>query len=345
MPHLLDSFELKGLKLRNRIVMPPMCQYTVEARDGVATNWHFIHYASRAIGGTGLIILEMTGVEPDGRITDRDLGLWSDDQMEALRRIVDVCHAYGAKVGIQIGHAGRKAENAIDPVAPSPIPFSDAYRTPRELSIDEVQRIVDRFEAAFKRAVAVGVDTIEIHGAHGYLVHQFHSPYTNHRKDLYGEDKARFGVEIIERAKKVMPDSMPLILRISAIEYVEGGYGLDYSTELCHAYQKAGVDIFHVSSGGEGPIGSAGKPGSGPGYQVEFADHIRKTLDCPVIAVGRLEDPKLANQVIEEGKADLVAVGREMLRVPYWASEASLTLGKEPLTPKSYERAYHRLNR
>jgi NADPH2 dehydrogenase len=340
MPQIFDTFELNDLKLRNRIIMPPMCQYMVEARDGIATDWHFVHYVSRAIGGTGLIILEKTGVEPDGRITDRDLGLWSDEQIEPLQRIVDACHSYGAKVGIQIGHAGRKAENAIDPVAPSPIEFSDKYRTPRELTPTEVSGIIDDFEGAFSRAIEAGMDTIEIHGAHGYLIHQFHSSYTNHRSDRYGVDKARFGVEIIKRAKKVMPESMPLIFRVSAIEYVDGGYGLDYSTELCREYQKAGVDIFHVSSGGEGPIGSAGKPDAGPGYQVDFATHIRKALNCPVIAVGRLENPQLAAQVIQEDKADLVAIGREMLRSPYWANEASIALGKGPLTPKAYERGY-----
>lgn len=339
MPQLFDPFVHKGLQLRNRIVMPPMCQYTVEGKNGTANDWHLIHYASRAIGGTGLIIIEAAGIEPDGRITDRDLGLWSDEHIEPLRKIVDACHAYGAKVAIQLSHAGRKAENAVDPVAPSALAFSDKYRTPRELETDEVKEIVDKFEAAFKRAVEAGMDAIEIHGAHGYLIHQFHSPYTNHRTDAY-EDKTRFGKEIIERAKEVLPDSMPLIMRVSAIEYVNKGYGLDYSTEICREYQTAGVDIFHISSGGEGPIGSAGKPGSGPGYQVDFADHIKKALSCPMIAVGRLEDPRLAEEVVREGKADLVAVGRDMLRSPYWANEASIALGLGPITPKPYERAY-----
>ncbi len=340
MSSLFEPFQMKDLLLRNRVVMPPMCQYSVEAKDGKATDWHFVHYVSRAMGGTGLIIIEMTGVEPDGRITDRDLGLWSDEQIEPLRRVVDACHAYGAKVAIQIGHAGRKAENAVVPVAPSPIAYSERYQQPRELATDEVKSIVSKFGAAVKRALQAGMDAIEIHGAHGYLIHQFQSAYTNQRTDVYGKEKTRFGEEIIQQVRQVMPATMPLIMRISAIEYVETGYGLDYSTELCRTYLKAGVDLLHVSAGGEGPIGSAGKPDAGPGYQVEFARHIREALQAPVIAVGRLENFRLADQVIREGQADLVAVGRGMLRSPYWASEASLALGGGPLTPKPYERAY-----
>lgn len=339
MPQLFDPFEFKALSLRNRVIMPPMCQYMVEGKDGCATDWHLIHYASRAIGGTGLIIIEAAAVEPDGRITDRDLGLWSDEQIEPLRRVVEVCHEFGAKVAIQISHAGRKAENAVDPVAPSPLAFSDKYLTPRELGTEEVRAIRARFVAAFERAVQAGVDAIEIHGAHGYLIHQFHSPLTNKRQDVY-KDKTRFGLEIIEGAKRVLPESMPLIMRISAVEYVDDGYGLDYSTELCREYQKAGVDLFHISSGGEGPIGSGGRPGSGPGYQVDYAAHIKNALNCPVIAVGRLEDPLLAAEVIQKEKADLVAVGRAMLSSPYWVNEAGIKLGQAPLTPKAYERAY-----
>nr|MDA8229615.1 NADPH dehydrogenase [Desulfitobacterium hafniense] len=197
MPILFEPVQIKSLNLPNRVVMPPMCQYMVEGKDGKATDWHYLHYASRAIGGTGLIILEATGIEPDGRITDRDLGIWSDEQIEPLKKIVDICHSYGSKVAIQIAHAGRKAENAPVPVAPSPIPFSDRYKTPKELSTNKVEGIISKFEAAIRRAVEAGFDSIEIHGAHGYLVHQFHSPFTNKRNDKFGEDRTRFGVEII----------------------------------------------------------------------------------------------------------------------------------------------------
>ncbi|MDI3256568.1 MAG: NADH:flavin oxidoreductase/NADH oxidase [Kyrpidia sp.] len=340
MPTLFDPYSIKNLTLRNRIVMSPMCQYSVTAKDGKPNDWHFVHYASRAIGGAGLIIMEMTDVEPDGRITDYDLGLWSDDQVPAFRRIIDTCHFYGSKVAIQIAHAGRKAEDAPVPVAPSPIRFSERYKVPRELSTEEVKGMVAKFEAAFRRALEAGVDAVEIHGAHGYLIHQFHSPLTNRRTDVYGRDRLRFGVEVIEAAKRVLPESMPIIMRISAVEYVEGGYGLDEAVEFCRRYKEAGVDLFHVSSGGEGPIGSGGTPGAGPGYQVEYAHTLRRALGVPVIAVGKLQDPRLADQVIREEKADLVAVGRGMLRNPYWANEASLLLGGNPLTPKAYERAY-----
>lgn len=337
MPTLLDSFELKNLTLKNRIVMPPMCQYSVAAKDGKPNDWHFTHYTSRAVGGAGLIIMEMTDVEPDGRITDYDLGLWSDEQIPAFKRIIEVCQSYGAKVGIQLAHAGRKAEDAAQPVSSSAIQFSDQYKQPRELTTEEVEQMVGKFEAAFKRAIEAGVDTIEIHGAHGYLIHQFQSPLTNKRDDVYGKDKARFGVEIVKAARRVMPESMPLIMRISAVEYAEGGYDIEYSTELAKKYQEAGVDIFHVSSGGESTSG----PGeAGPGYQMDFAEAIKKSLNIPVIAVGRLEDPKLADEAVREGKADLVAIGRGMLRSPFWASEASIELGKEPLTPKPVEAAY-----
>ncbi|MBE3551581.1 MAG: NADH:flavin oxidoreductase/NADH oxidase [Kyrpidia tusciae] len=340
MPTLFEPFTIKNLTLRNRVVMPPMCQYSVTAKDGKPNDWHFVHYTSRAVGGAGLIIIEMTDVEPDGRLTDYDLGLWSDDQVPAFRRVIDACHAYGSKVAIQIGHAGRKAEDAPTPVAPSPIRFSDRYKVPRQLTTEEVRNMVAKFEAAFRRALEAGVDAIEIHGAHGYLIHQFHSPLTNRRTDEYGQDRLLFGVEVIKAARRVLPESMPIFMRISAVEYVDGGYGLEQSVEFCRRYREAGVDLFHVSSGGEGPIGSGGVPGAEPGYQVEYAHTIRRALGVPVIAVGKLQDPRLANRVIEEEKADLVAVGRGMLRNPYWANEASLTLGGSPLTPKAYERAY-----
>ncbi|GAE35963.1 2,4-dienoyl-CoA reductase [Halalkalibacter akibai JCM 9157] len=221
MSSLLDSFELKGLKLKNRIVMPPMCQYSVEAKDGIPNDWHFSHYTSRAIGGTGLIIIEMTDVEPDGRISDYDLGLWSDEHTPAFAKIIKACQSYGAKVAIQIAHAGRKAEDAEVPVSSTNEAFSDRYKAPRELSTEEVEKMVEKFERAFKRAVEAGVDSIEIHGAHGYLIHQFQSPLTNKRTDKYGQDKALFAKEIIQAAKRVMPESMPLLFRISAVEYAE----------------------------------------------------------------------------------------------------------------------------
>lgn len=339
---LSTPFQFKGLTLKNRVVMPPMCQYSVEAQDGTPTDWHFVHYVSRAVGGTGLIIIEMTDVEPDGRISNFDLGLWSDEQIPAYKRIISEVHKYGAKIGIQIAHAGRKAEDAEVPVSASAVPFPGSrYKTPRALTTEEVKAMVVKFQEAARRAVEARVDTIEIHGAHGYLIHQFHSPLTNLRDDEYGRDKALFGVEIIKAIKEVIPEDMPLIMRISAVEYVDGGYGLEYSTELSRRYKEAGVDIFHLSSGGEGPIGSGGRPGIHPGYQVPLARAIKQALDVPVIAVGNLDDPRLAEASIGNGDTDLVAVGRGMLRDPYWALHAIRELSADELdAPKQYARAF-----
>ncbi|MFC7686264.1 NADH:flavin oxidoreductase/NADH oxidase [Ureibacillus sp. GCM10028918] len=340
MKHLFSPFEFKGLEVKNRVVMPPMCQYSVEKKDGVANDWHYLHYVNRAIGGAGFIIIEMTDVEPDGRITDFDLGLWSDEQIPALARIVEACHKYGAKVGIQIAHAGRKAEDAAVPVAPSAIPFDENSKTPRALSTDEVKEMVEKFREATQRAIKAGVDAIEIHGAHGYLIHQFHSPLTNKRNDEYGKDLTLFGREVLQAAKSEMPADMPLIMRISAQEYVEGGYGIKESIEIAKAYQQAGVDIFHISSGGEGHITAAGRPGTHAAYQVPLARDIKNALDVPVIAVGRLDDPILANSVIGNEDADLVAIGRGMLRNPNWALEAATVLKKETQIPEQYVRGF-----
>ncbi|MFW5438559.1 NADH:flavin oxidoreductase/NADH oxidase [Paenibacillus apiarius] len=347
MKDLFTPYEMMDLNLKNRVVMPPMCQYSVTDKDGIATDWHYMHYVSRAIGGAGLIIIEMTDVEPDGRISDFDLGIWSDEQIPALARIVEGCHAYGAKVGIQIAHAGRKAEDAAVPVAPSAIPFDAESKTPRELTTAEVKAMIEKFRQGVARAVKAGVDVIELHGAHGYLIHQFHSPLTNHRTDEYGQDLTRFGREVIRAAKSEMPAGMPLILRISAKEYVEGGYGINESLEFSKAYKEAGADIFHVSTGGEGPIGvgpiaTSEKPGSHAAYQVPLARAIKQSLDVPVIAVGRLDEPALADAVIGNGEADLVAVGRGMLRNPYWALEAAVQLNKEADIPKQYKFGFPR---
>lgn len=336
MEHLFTPYELKGLSLRNRVVMPPMCQYSVTNKDGIATDWHYVHYVSRAIGGAGLIIIEMTDVEPDGRISNYDLGLWSDEQIPALARIVEACHQYGAKVGIQIAHAGRKAEDAAEPVAPSAIAFDENSKTPRELSTEEVKDMVEKFRMAIRRAVKAGVDVIELHGAHGYLIHQFTSSYTNKRTDEYGQERTKFGKEIIQAAKSEMPENMPLIMRISAREYVEGGYGINESIEFSRVFQQAGVDMFHISAGGEGPIAAAGRPGTHVAYQVPLARAIKEALNIPVIAVGRLDEPTLANSLIGNEDADLVAVGRGMLRNPYWALEAATVLKKEIKVPQQY---------
>ncbi|MBP2078815.1 NADH:flavin oxidoreductase/NADH oxidase [Oceanobacillus polygoni] len=340
-----SSFKIKDLQLKNRIVMAPMCQYSVDKEDGIPNDWHFVHYTSRAVGGTGLIIVEMTSVTPDGRITNQDLGLWDDRQVPAYKRIVNEVHKYGSKIGIQIAHAGRKAEDAIQPVGPSilqgeALPEETKYgglKQPRALTIQEIKQIIEQFKQAARRAVEAGFDTIELHGAHGYLLHQFMSPSINNRNDEYGEDLSKFGVEVIRSVKSVMPEGMPLIMRISAIEYIDGGYELEHSLRMAEKYKSAGVDIFHVSSGGEGTPGTL-KPGNYPGYQVPFARAFKEKLGTPVIAVGMLDSPKVAEATLSNKDADLIAVARGMLNDPYWSLHAIKEVTRKVNPPFQYSR-------
>lgn len=285
--------------------------------------------------------MEMTDVEPDGRITNRDLGLWSDEQIPAHKRIVSEVHKYGTKIGIQIAHAGRKAQDAEQPVSASAIPVPGEDLTPpRALTTEEVKAMVTKYKEAARRAVEAGFDTIELHGAHGYLIHQFHSPGINNRTDEYGQDLSHFGVEIIEAVRSVIPAEMPLILRISAVEYMDGGYGLEHSLEIAKKYKAAGVDVFHVSSGGEAPPGQV-KPGNHPGYQVPFARAFKQALDVPVIAVGKLDDPFVAEATLANEDADLVAVGRGMLNDPYWALHAIKSVARKVDPPVQYKRGIY----
>jgi NADPH2 dehydrogenase len=338
-------FKMKGLSLKNRTVMAPMCQYSVEKEDGIPNDWHFVHYVSRAVGGTGLIIMEMTSVTPEGRITNQDLGLWDDSQIPAYQRIVSEVHKYGTKIGIQIAHAGRKAEDAVQPVGPSSVAGealpeetkNGSLKQPRALSIDEIQEVIEQFQAAARRAVAACFDTIELHGAHGYLLHQFMSPTINNRTDEYGQDLSKFGVEVIRSVKSVMPEDMPLIMRISAIEYIDGGYGLEHSLQMAKQFKEAGVDIFHVSTGGEGIPGSL-KPGNYPGYQVPFARAFKEELGLPVIAVGMLSNPQVAEATLSNGDADLIAVARGILNDPYWSLHAIKDITREVTPPIQYTR-------
>lgn len=340
MTDLFTPYELKALSLKNRVVMPPMCQYAVDKQDGIPNDWHLVHYVSRAVGGTGFIIVEMSGVHPEGRITNKDTGIWSDDQIEAYRNITEAVHKHGAKIAIQLGHAGRKALDAEPPVAPSAIPFDDKSKMPKALAKADILELVEAYREGARRAVEAGFDTVEIHGAHGYLIHQFHSPLTNVREDEYGRDRALFGEQVVKAVREVVPAEMPLIMRVSAKEYVEGGYDEAYALDICRRYKEAGVDMFHVSSGGEGAIGSNGGPGAGPAYQVDLAEYIRSGLQIPVIAVGRLESFEEAQAVVAEEKAELVAIGRGMLSDPYWTLHAAEALGgiNNADVPKPYER-------
>ncbi|MFS0784949.1 NADH:flavin oxidoreductase/NADH oxidase [Shouchella sp. 1P09AA] len=338
-------YSVKNLHVKNRIVMPPMCQYSVDEENGIPNSWHFVHYVSRAVGGAGLIIMEMTGVEPDGRITNQDLGLWADEQIPAYKEIIKEVHKYGTKIGIQIAHAGRKAEDAMQPVGASNIPTdvipeetkSGELTNPRALETGEVERIVNSFKDAAKRAVKAGFDTIELHGAHGYLLHQFMSPSINNRTDIYG-DLAKFGVDVIRAVKSVMPEDMPLIMRLSAVEYIDGGYDSQHSLKMAEQFKEAGVDIFHVSTGGEGVPGKK-KPLNTPAYQVPFARQFKERLNMPIIAVGRLENSYVAESVLSNNDADLIGVARGMLNDPYWAMHAIKEIHKVVSPPKQYGRA------
>lgn len=341
MATLFEPWEYKGLQLKNRIMMSPMCQYSVATEDGVPGDWHFVHYVSRAVGGTGLIMMEMTDVEPDGRITVRDLGLWEDRQIPGFLRIVEAVHALGAKIGVQLAHAGRKAQSpSLRPVAPSPLPFEVGGRVPHELTTDECARLVEAFGQAARRAVRAGMDTIELHGAHGYLLHQFMSPYSNRRRDRYG-DPLRFPLEVVQAVRAALPSAMPLIFRVSAQEYLPPGEGYDFAwlKAAVERLHRAGVDLFDVSSGGNSP---APPPRVYPGYQVGWAAELKRELGVPVIAVGMLDDPLLAEAVVARREADLVAIGRGMLRHPYWANQAALALQAGVQVPAQYFRAFDR---
>ena len=346
---LFTPFSIKNLELKNRVVMPPMCQYS--ATDGLPNDWHTLHYASRAVGGVGLIIVEMTNVAPNGRISPNCLGLWNEEQKDAFKKIVESVHAHGAKIGIQIAHAGRKAQDEPNAVAPSAIHYGDLdyagqnLITPRELSTQEVKDLVQAFQDAVKRAVEAGFDTIEIHAAHGYLIHQFYSPKSNQRTDEYGQDKALFGVEVIQAAKAVMPSEMPLIVRISAQEYGKDGFDSDYGVKIAKRFAEAGADVFDVSGGGDGVLHAGNHPEFYAGYQVDLARKVKEATGKPVIAVGMLDNVAVADHALGMGHADLIAVGRGLLRDPYWVLNTQYQQNHADsstiqFVPRQYERGF-----
>lgn len=336
---LFTPFSIKSLELKNRIVLPPMCQYAVKKQDGIANNWHTVHYASRAVGGTGLIIVEATAINPDGRLTNYDLGLWDDAQIPALAKIVDLVHENGSKIGIQLVHAGRKAEDMAVPLAPSANAYP-GYHMPKEMSIDEIKQTIEDFTAATKRAIKAGFDMIEVHGAHGYLIHQFMSEVINTRTDIYGQERELFGKQIVEAVKAEVPSNMPLFMRLSAREYVDGGYNVDYCLNLAQSFYDAGIDVFDISTGGEDEPGKE-KPGNFPGYQIPFGAAFKERFNIPVAIAGILDSPAVAESVVGNQLADLVCVGRAMLRDPYWPYRAQFELtGKVSGEPAPYERAF-----
>ena len=332
---LFDELKTKGLKLKNRVVMSPMCMY-MAGGDGKVTNRHINHYATRAIGGVGLIIPEVTAVSLVGRISDNDLGLWNDSQVDGFRQLIDAVHQCGSKIGVQLGHAGRKSEAEGEPIAPSAISYSNKHRTPKEAATDEIGQIMDQFAAAGKRAIAAGVDVIEIHAAHGYFINEMLSPLTNRRNDQYGgnfENRNRFLSELLKKIRKFWGG--PLFVRVSADEYEKEGNHIEETVTTAKLAKKAGADLIDVSSGGLTPK----LPATYPGYQVAFSRRIRKEADIMTGAVGLITTDEYAEAILHDGSADLIFLGRELLRNPYWALYAANKYGIK-LYPESYQRAF-----
>jgi 2,4-dienoyl-CoA reductase-like NADH-dependent reductase (Old Yellow Enzyme family) len=356
MSDLFSPIAFRGLTLPNRIAVSPMCEYS--SIDGFANDWHLVHLGSRAVGGAGLVLTEATAVLPEGRITPNDLGIWKDEHIPALARITAFLHQQGAHAGIQLAHAGRKAsmsrpwdgDRHLTPdeggwanvAAPSPIPFSDHYAQPHELDLAGIDRVKQAFVAATHRALAAGFDLIEIHAAHGYLLNEFLSPLANQRTDIYGgsfENRIRLLVETVDAIRATWPAHLPIFVRISAIDWVEGGWDLEQSVALAKVLKQHGVDLVDCSSGG---IASNAKITTGPGYQVAFAERVRAEAKIPTGAVGMITDPAQADQIIRTGQADLVLLAREFLRDPYWPLHAGEVLQADIPWPAQYLRAAHR---
>lgn len=345
--HLFAPLTIREVTFRNRIAVSPMCQYSAE--DGLANDWHLVHLGSRAVGGAGLVIAEATAVQARGRISPHDLGLWDDRQVEPLARITAFISAQGAVPGIQLAHAGRKASTARpweggrpvaagaggwdDIVGPSPLPFADGYPTPRPLGVEEIRQVVRAFARAAERALAAGFRVVEIHAAHGYLIHQFLSPLSNRRDDAYGgsfENRIRLACEVVEAVRDVWPERLPLFVRISATDWVEGGWDLEQSVELARRLRALGVDLVDCSSGGLVP---GVRIPVAPGYQVPFAERVRREAGVLTGAVGLITEPEQADAIIREGKADLVLLARELLRDPHWPLRAAHRLGRGDSAP------------
>jgi 2,4-dienoyl-CoA reductase-like NADH-dependent reductase (Old Yellow Enzyme family) len=343
---------LRSLEFRNRIFVSPMCQYS--ATDGLPHDWHFVHLGTRAVGGASLIIAEATAVTPEGRITAGDLGIWNDRHVEAFRRIPAFVAAQGAIPGIQLAHAGRKAstappwkgggpvqssEGGWQPVAPSAIPFDTHSPLPHELTQSEIAEHVSRFVEGAMRSLEAGFKVVELHMAHGYLMHEFLSPLTNKRSDEYGgslEGRARFPLHVAKAVRDVWPQDLPLFVRISATDWVEGGWDLEQSVTLSKWLRDIGVDLIDCSSGGLVPHA---KVPVGPGYQVPFAATIRREVNMPTGAVGMITDPHQAEGILQRGEADAIILARELLRDPYWPMHAAKALDVDLPWPVQYLRA------
>ena len=355
MAHLFDPLPLRSLTLANRIAVSPMCQYS--SVDGFSSDWHYVHLASRAVGGAALVFTEASAVTADGRISPQDLGIYDDGHVAGLARIVRFIHGQRALAGIQLAHAGRKAstvrpwdgtgvlapaDGGWQPVGPTAEPFAANYPVPSALPIAEIPAIVDAFRAAALRARAAGFDVVELHGAHGYLIHEFLSPLINTRTDRYGgsyDNRVRLCLEIVEAVRAVWPDRLPLFVRISATDWKDGGWDLDQSVELARRLRERGVDLVDCSSGGGVQDQQIA---IGPGYQVPFAARIRKEAGIATGAVGLITDAAQADAIVRGEQADVVLLAREMLRDPYWPLHAADALGHRVPWPAQYLRAAHR---
>jgi 2,4-dienoyl-CoA reductase-like NADH-dependent reductase (Old Yellow Enzyme family) len=353
MTHLFDRLTIRDITFANRVFVSPMCEYS--SADGHANDWHFVHLGSRAIGGAGLVLTEATAVLPEGRISPQDLGIWKDDHIEPLARIVRFIHEQGSVAGMQLAHAGRKASTYrpwdgqgtipeteggwSNVVAPSALAFADHYPTPQALSLDGIQKIVSAFAAAARRACEAGFRIIEIHAAHGYLIHEFLSPLSNRRTDAYGdsfENRTRILREVVAAVRGSWPEQGPLFVRISATDWVDGGWDIQQSVELARQLKELGADLIDCSSGGN--VAQATIP-VGPGYQTPFAERIRREANILTGAVGMITSPLQAEHIIGTGQADAVIMARELLRDPYWPLRAARKLGQPVSWPVQYVRA------
>jgi 2,4-dienoyl-CoA reductase-like NADH-dependent reductase (Old Yellow Enzyme family) len=353
MPHLFDPLSIRDITFANRVFVSPMCEYS--STDGFATDWHLVHLGSRAVGGAGLVMTEATAVLPEGRISPQDLGIWKDEHIEPLARIVRFIHGQGSVAGMQLAHAGRKAstcrpwegngaisENAggwKKVVAPSAIRFADNYPMPQALAVEGIQEVVEAFVAAARRACEAGFRVVEIHAAHGYLLHEFLSPLSNQRTDLYGgslENRTRIVREVVAAVREVWPEQFPLFVRISSTDWVDGGWDIQQSVELARQLKKLDVDLIDCSSGGNA---AQAKIPVGPAYQTPFAEQIRREAGITTGAVGMITTSSQAEEIIAEGRADAVFLARELLRDPYWPLRAARDLGQLISWPVQYLRA------
>ena len=352
MSELFSSIKIRGVELKNRIAVSPMCQYS--SLEGLPSDWHLVHLGSRAVGGAALVITEATAVSPEGRISPDDAGIWSAKHAEAYKRITSFIKEQNSVPAIQLAHAGRKAstfspwkgkgavpvnEGGWPTVAPSPVRFADDYPLPKEMSKQYIQTVIDQFKTAAERSIEAGFQIIELHMAHGYLIHEFLSPLSNLRKDEYGgslENRCRLAIEIARNVRNVIPKEMPLLVRISSTDWAEDGWDINQSVKLAEWLKDSGVDLIDCSSGGN--IAKVSIP-FGPGYQIPFSEEIRKKVNILTGGVGLITAPEQAENIIRTGQADLVVLAREMLRNPYWPLYASEKLKADIEWPKQYLRA------